>query len=173
QEYLRPHDVAVLLQLAIEPGTFRFLADRVGLSVGETHNAAKRLELSRLAILDERSVNVSAAMDFLVSGVPYAFPPQLGAPARGVPTAHSAGFLAGDLASSNESIVWPSRTGDTRGVSLVPLLPAAVSKIQENNSELYELLTLVDAIRIGRARERKLAVDRLRERLFGDRPWKS
>ena len=46
---LRPHDVCVLLQFALKPQmTFRDLSDLVGLSLGEVHNATKRLAVSRL-----------------------------------------------------------------------------------------------------------------------------
>lgn len=156
QEYLRPHDVTVLLQCVIRPGnTFRTLAEQVGLSLGEAHNAAKRLELARLISFDEQSVNSSAALDFIVSGVPYAFPPQLGAPSRGIATAFSAFQLAAEF-PSDQVVVWPHHRGDRRGESLVPL-SRAVPVIWETNPELYRLLTLVDSIRIGRARERKRA----------------
>lgn len=156
QEYLRPHDVLVLLQLAIEPETtFRSLAADVGLSLGEAHNAAKRLELARLIFLHEQTVNVSATLEFLVCGVPYAFPPQLGAPSRGIATAFSASPLNREF-PSNQLLVWPDHRGDSRGVALLPLSPV-VAVIWEGNQELYQLLTLVDAVRVGRARERKRA----------------
>lgn len=162
QEYLRPHDVLVLLQLAIQPvETFRQLSAKVGLSLGEVHKAVKRLELGRLILFEQRSVNLSGMMEFLVSGVPYVFPAQLGAPSRGIPTAFSAPpidseFVEGDM------VVWPAHNGRSRGLALTPLSPA-VSKIWEKNQDLYRALTLVDALRVGRARERKLAREYLTE----------
>ena len=86
QEYLRPHDVCVLLQLAVWPWrTFRDLSAAVGLSLGETHNSAKRLELARLAAPGVSQVNVEGVLEFLSFGIPYVFPAQLGVPARGIP----------------------------------------------------------------------------------------
>lgn len=156
QEYLRPHDVTVLLQMAIAPAaTFRELAERVGLSLGEAHNAVNRLQLSRLVMFDERSVNLSATLEFLVSGVPYAYPPQIGPPSRGVATAFSATPLAAEFVS-DQVIVWPDAKGDTRGYTLIPLSPAA-PRVARMNERLYHLLALVDAIRVGQARERKRA----------------
>ncbi|MBN1561227.1 hypothetical protein JW998_13320 [candidate division KSB1 bacterium] len=40
-------------------------------------------------------------------------------------------------------------------------MPAACAK----DDKLYELLALVDAIRLGRAREKKRAIDELRKRI--------
>ena len=156
QEYLRPHDVLVLLQLAIQPvATFRELSAKVGLSLGEVHKAAKRLGLGRLIIFEQRSVNLSLMMEFLVSGVPYAFPAQIGAPSRGIPTAFSAPPLAPEF-MDGEMVVWPAHNGRSRGLALTPLSPA-VSTIWEDNHDLYRALTLIDALRVGRARERKRA----------------
>lgn len=160
QEYLRPHDVLVLLQLGIRPvATFRELSAKVGLSLGEVHKAAKRLELSRLIIFDQRSVNLSAMMEFLVSGVPYAFPAKLGVPSRGIPTAFSAPPLAQEFMDGG-MVVWPAHNGRSRGLALTPLSPA-VSTIWEENQDLYRALTLIDALRVGRARERKRAREHL------------
>jgi hypothetical protein len=160
QEYLRPHDVPVLLQLAMGPvATFRELTAAVGLSLGESHAAVKRLELARLVLFEERSVNRTAALDFLSKGVPYAYPAQMGSPVRGIPTAFSGPPLAAEF-PSDEAVVWPAPRGEARGPSLVPLSPSVV-RIWEANPDLYRLLTLVDAIRIGRARERNRAQELL------------
>jgi hypothetical protein len=163
QEYLRPHDVPVLLQLSLsEVETFRQLAAAVGLSLGESHAAVKRLELARLVLFEKRSVNRTAALEFLISGVPYAFPPILGPPTRGIPTAFSGPLLAREVPSS-ETVVWPAHGGSARGSSLVPLSPSAIN-VWESNPDLYDMLTLVDAVRVGRARERKLARQYLEHR---------
>ncbi|TVP74438.1 MAG: MarR family transcriptional regulator [Gemmatimonadales bacterium] len=160
QKSLRPHDVSVLLQLAIQPNsTFRELASRVSLSLGETHNAAKRLELAGLFRMDERALSLPETLEFLVSGVPYAFPPQVGAPARGIPTALAALPLLGDF-PSGPVVVWADRRGGSRGDTLVPLSPA-VGDIWERNHQLYSLLTVVDALRVGRPKERERAREHL------------
>ena len=163
---LRPHDVCVLLQLAITPGiTFRELADRAGQSVGEAHNATKRLEVARLCSPGGRAVNRSAMLDFLIMGVPYTFPGELGAETRGVPTAHS-GPAMRDEFDSPHVVVWPSVDGETRGLSLAPLCSAA-PKLPGSNPDLYRLLSVVDALRVGRARERRVASDILKREFSG------
>ena len=161
---LRPHDVAVALQLAVVPGLpFAELAERLRISVGETHNAVRRLKAARLVHLDQRRVAISSLLDFLSAGVPYAFPAEVGAMARGVPTAHSAPVLAERFAPG-EPLVWPSAHGTVRGASIVPLYPGA-PELPGHNETLYELLALTDAVRVGQAREKKMALDILRDRL--------
>jgi len=153
---LRPHDVCVPLQLALKPNlTFRDLASDVGLSLGEAHNSKKRLESSRLLLPGSSPVNVRATLEFLSAGVPYVFPGMLGPESRGVATAYSAPPLSEEVQSS-QVVVWASALGTVRGFSLEPLCRCA-PKTAESNPQLYRLLTLVDGIRIGRARERSLA----------------
>jgi hypothetical protein len=161
---LKPQDIAVALQLALTPGlTYAALAVATGISQGEVHNAVRRLRGARLVVADVTRVHGPALLEFLGSGVPYAFPADAGAESRGVPTAHAAGVL-GEGFSMTESLVWPSVEGRVRGASVVPLYDGAAATAARNPA-LYELLALVDAVRIGRARERTRAKQVLRERI--------
>jgi DNA-binding Lrp family transcriptional regulator len=161
---LRPHDVVVVLQLALRPQLpYAALAEAVGLSQGESHNAVKRLTAARLLRPGGRQPNRTALLEFLTSGVPYAFAAEPGPIVRGVPTAHSAPPLAAEVLDS-DPVVWPSVEGQVRGASVEPLYPGAPATAQRN-PDLYELLVLVDALRIGRARERQRAKAILHERL--------
>lgn len=161
---LRPHDVCILLQFAVSPElTFRELAHRVGISLGEAHNSTSRLAVARLVPPGGGPVNEPACFEFLVNGVPYAFPGELGPEMRGVPTAHSGPLLRDQL--PGDLVVWPSSIGETRGLSLVPLCRSA-PQTSASNPELYGWLTVVDALRIGRARDRRLARDLLGGRLL-------
>ena len=167
--YLRPHDVAVALQLFLTPEVkFAELARRTGLSAGEAHNAVKRLEKTRLLARKGMRPERSELIEFLVHGVPNVYPAELGPDAPGVPTARSGPDLRERLSFESE-IVWPSAGGAVRGQSLVPLLPDAAQVAQEN-PELYRLLALVDALRVGSTRERELGAELLRERLDGAEP---
>jgi DNA-binding Lrp family transcriptional regulator len=143
--------------------TYAALAAAIGLSKGEVHNAVKRLTAARLLSVDTRKPNRQALLDFIVGGVPYAFAVEPGPPTRGVPTAHSAPTLAAEILES-DAVVWPSVEGESRGASIDPLYPGAPATARLN-PELYNLLTLVDALRIGRARERQLAKALLHDRL--------
>ncbi len=161
---LKPQDIAVALQLALTPGsTYAALAAATGISQGEVHNAVRRLRGARLVLTAATQVHSPALLEFLGSGVPYAFPAEAGAKSRGVPTSHSAGVLGGEF-STAEPLVWPSVEGRVRGASVVPLYEGAAATAARNPA-LYELLALVDAVRLGRARERTRAKQLLRERI--------
>jgi hypothetical protein len=163
---LRPHDVVVALQLALTPGApYRALALAVGLSQGEVHNAVKRLAFARLVRPDTRAVHRGALLEFLAAGVPYAFPAEPGPDTRGVPTAHAAPPLASEFPDV-AAVVWPAAEGQRRGAAVEPLYAGAPGTFRSNR-ELYELLALVDALRVGRARERRRAKGLLQDRLTG------
>ena len=84
---------------------------------------------------------------------------------RGVPTSYAAAPLSTDIAPGDElPPVWPWRNGDIRGIALEPLYKTAPLAALRD-PVLYELLALVDAIRDGRARERKIAERELLKRL--------
>ena len=92
---------------------------------------------------------------------------------RGVPTSYAAEPLKRYIKAGDEPLpVWPSSNGQIRGTALEPLYPGVPDAV-ERDSYLYELLALVDAIRDGRARERKIAerelVTRLRSREYGSK----
>jgi hypothetical protein len=164
QPTLRPSDLVVACQLALTPAAqFIDLSKSTGLSAGECHNAVRRLRLARLLLADERRPSADILQQFLVQGAPFAFPPVLGASTVGIPTAHSSpAFRA--LVESTDGFVWPHADGSARGQSLVPLFPAAPS-LPGRNQPLYELLTIIDALRVGTTRIRKLAAELLAERL--------
>lgn len=60
--------------------------------------------------------------------------------------------------------VWPHPDGPVRGLALAPLYPS-LPLAAAGDAELYALLALFDALRIGRAREREIAGRLLRERI--------
>ncbi len=150
---------------AATPGaTYAALSAATGLSQGEAHNAVRRLRGARLVLANAQMVHRAALLEFLGAGVAYAFPAEAGAESRGVPTAHSAGELAAEFGVS-DPLVWPSVAGRVRGASVVPLYAAAPTTAARNPA-LYELLALVDAVRLGRARERTRAKQLLHERIM-------
>ena len=108
--------------------------------------------------------------NYLVHGVPHAFPGKLGEPTRGVPTAWAAPALAKALPQGSDlPPVWPWSEGKVRGHSVEPLfwsVPKAVKQLPA----LYEGLALVDALRIGRARDREIAHGLLEKFLLHDPP---
>ena len=126
----------------------------------------QRLEAVGLVDRRERRVNRAGAEGLLIYGVPYLVPIRLGPPTRGVPTAHAAPPLKA-LVSGEVAYVWPDEAGGTLGTSLEPLHPA-VPAAARAQPRLHELLALVDALRVGRVRERTLAAREIHMRLFED-----
>lgn len=125
--------------------------------------ATGRLRAAGLVRPNSRSVNRLALREFLEHGLRYAFPAHPGAHARGIPTAHSARPLA-DRVVAEDSLVWASASGSAIGREIAPLYNRAV-ELPRRCPSVYQMLTLVDALRVGRARERRLAGEELARRL--------
>lgn len=156
---LKAQDILVLLKVALakEGWTFQKLADDLGMSASAVHRSLDRAEVSGLYNPARRRVRIRELKEFLVHGARYAFPPVSRGEGRGMPTAWGAEPLAGVLASSDRNVrVWPDARGKARGIVLEPLHPSVPGAARKDPS-LYELLALVDGIRIGDARERSLA----------------
>jgi hypothetical protein len=163
QPTLRPSDIVVALQLTLDHlAQFKQLAESTGLSAGECHNAVRRLRLSQLVLSDERRSSSETLHEFLVHGVPFAFPAVVGAGTIGVATAHSSPAFQG-IIESPDHFVWADADGGVRGRSLIPLFPGAPA-LPPRNQPLYELLTIVDALRAGTTRVRKIAAELLASR---------
>lgn len=143
------------------------VAADLNMSPSEVHAAIKRLRQARLLHGPEMEdkPNFSALEEFLLHGVKYAFPAEHGEVTRGVPTSFAAPPLKNEIALGAElPPVWPWREGETRGIALEPLYKTAPAAALRDHA-LYQLLALVDAIRDGRARERKIAEKELITRL--------
>ena len=167
---LKPQDIVILLKLVAlgsEPWSYASLAKQLGMSMSEVHAGIKRSVVAQLAVKQGQSVtaNHRNLLEFLVHGVRYVFPPVRGELTRGLTTAYAAEPLLSHFAGSSEPPpIWPDSEGDSRGIALMPLYKSVPFAVKQDN-KLYELLALVDAIRVGRARERLLAVRELTARL--------
>ncbi|MFW6089570.1 MAG: hypothetical protein ACODAB_07445 [Gemmatimonadota bacterium] len=166
---MRPHDVCVALQLVLTPESdYRGLAAKVGVSLGEAHNAVKRLQVAHLVLPHRLAVNRRNLLEYILYGVPYSFPGELGAETLGVPTAHSSPAFREKIAAA-DVIVWPSVKGTERGVALQPLCSCAPD-LPAANPKLYRWLAAIDVLRVGRARERTLAKEILEPEIAGGEP---
>lgn len=165
QPVISPLDVVVLVKLAIANGnvTQLSLAGALSLSQSEISKSMARSRYAGLLFGKDNQVMRSGLMDFIQYGIRYAFPQQPGPIVRGIPTAHSAAPLA-DYIQSDEPYVWPSAYGHVRGHGIAPLYPKVVEAVAKD-PQLYEVLALIDALRVGRARERNIAIDELKKRL--------
>lgn len=167
---LKPQDIVILLKIfgAERDWNYRSIAQALFMSIGEVHNGLNRATIAQLYDAIEKRPRLQALEEFLVHGLKYAFPAERGSVTRGMPTGYAAPPLSQIFAQSVDDYppVWPDPEGSTRGYKLAPLYDS-VPQAAKQDKDLYELLALVDAIRDGRARERKLAAEQLHSRLRG------
>jgi hypothetical protein len=164
---MRPHDIAVLLQIIIADKDWmnKDLSSSLLISPAEISNSLQRSVISGLLDSSKRRVMRNALLNFIQHGLPYAFPAIKGGVTRGIPTGYSAPIMSEYLMTS-EQIVWAFSKGTTRGEAVAPLYPNAV-EASLNNPRLYDLLALLDVMRLGKVREREIAVKLLKQ-IFDD-----
>ena len=164
---LKPQDIVILLKviaLGEKPWFHHTIAKDLGMSQSEVSQSLNRSKYAGLIDNARKKVNKIAFNEFLLHGVAYAFPQQPGALVRGMLTAHSAEPL-NKIIQATDKYVWPNAKGLDRGQAIEPLYPTAVDASLKDN-DLYELLTLVDAIRVGRVREKEIAKRELEKRIL-------
>ncbi len=165
---LRSQDIFVTLSLLDEPRsdwTFDSLAERIGMSKSQIFRSLKRADISHLYDAASRRVRTAELLEFLAHGIRYAFAVEPGKSTRGMPTAWDAPGLEDVIVSNvEEHYVWPHPRGTHRGQSIAPLHDGVITAASES-PHLYRRLALCDVIRLGSARERSVAADRLAEAL--------
>jgi hypothetical protein len=164
---LKPQDIVTILRLVDAPAeqrAFPALAQSLGISASEAHAAVKRAIASGLVDPQTRTVRKAALSEFLVHGLRYVFPPEWRGVTRGIPTSYAAPPLAEHIAQGDLPPVWPDPEGQVRGEGLAPLYRSA-PRAALRDPRLHEWLALADALRAGRARERKLAAQEVERRL--------
>ncbi len=147
----------------------RALALETGISKSQVSLSLKRsfdVGLARRSRnLDVPRTNRKALYEFIVYGLRYVFPAKVGVVTRGIATSLSAPVLKDKLISAGElPPVWPDALGNTKGQTVDPLFKSATYAVRRD-AELYALLALVDAIRLGQPRERNIAIEQIRERM--------
>jgi hypothetical protein len=168
---LKGHDLLVLLKRAAHPTqafTYAALGDAVHLGASQVHRSVRRCLIAGLAISTGRGqwqTVRSALVEFAVHGVRYAFPASLGPVKRGIPTSFGTLPLSARINSApGEAPVWAHPKGAVRGPSVSPICSTAPDAALID-PKLHRLLALLDALRMGRARERELAKTLLTEAL--------
>jgi len=167
---LKPQDILVVLKLLTlrkQPWSYAWLGVQLGMSPSQLHASVKRTLESQLAVKRGDTVvpHLRNLEEFIVHGLKYVFVPARGGLTRGMLTAWSAPPLVEHFQVADEMPpVWPDKDGNVRGEAFSPIYKLAPQAAQVDD-ELYELLVIIDAIRGGRVRERKLAIDEFRIRL--------
>jgi len=170
---IKPQDVVVLAKLLAQPDNKHWsqnsLAFQLCLSPSQVNSAFKRLVSAGL-ITPYHSPNrpepiINACEEFFIHALKYIFPAKLGEIARGVPTSYSGPSLKMQIIfGSDPAPVWPYGEGEERGVALKPLYSSVPESVSKHPDPIfYDLLTLIDAIRSGRAREKQFAIQQISE----------
>ena len=165
QYSMKPQDVVILLKKITMQGLTmknKDIAASLQISASEVSEALERCRRANLTDESKKEVRKLAFMEFLLHGLKYVFPVEVSKVARGVPTAASASPMKEALNDNGETLVWPYKLGTARGLSVVPLYPT-VPLAAERDKELYQLLVIVDSLRLGRAREKSIAQEKLEE----------
>lgn len=163
---MRPHDIVILLKIIAkgkEHWYMKDLANELYISHSEVSESLNRSVTAGLIANNKKRVFLSAIQEFIFFGIKYVYPQKPGAMVRGMLTAHSAMPLAKNI-QSNQNFVWPYSEGNQKGVAVEPLHPN-VPKACLKDAKLYELLALLDAIRLGNVREQKMAIAELKHRI--------
>lgn len=167
---MRPLDIVVLMKLVAlqsekrnKPWTVREVAQSLYLSASEVSESLNRSAIAGLLDGTKKRIQRLNLLDFLQFGLKFVFPQQPGAYQRGMPTAHSAPMFNGTIVSS-DAFVWPDPMGETLGFIIEPLYPT-VPKACREDALLWELMALVEMLRVGKTREVKFAATYLKERL--------
>jgi len=160
---LQPLDLLLVLKIAVNqpPFTQTVLGYELNVSVSQINRALNSCAKSGLVDRKSLLVSRSALYDLLIHAVKSVYPVDKGPIERGIPTAHSASPLKELFHENQDIVVWPDPEGMARGESVKPLYKTAPFAAQRD-AKLYEVLCLVDALRIGRARERNLAKSMLK-----------
>jgi len=145
--------------------SLRSLQGLTGISKSQISLSLSRMYDVGLAKVDRKlqvpKTNTKALLEFIAYGIRYVFPAKEGVIGRGIATSIAAPVLRGKLMTSGElQPVWSNPRGNTKGMLIEPLHPKVFLAVQQD-AQLYAMLALVDAIRIGHPRERNLALEML------------
>lgn len=163
---MKPQDLVVLTKLiAINDSDYTqmSLSQMLYMSQSEISSSISRSTYAGLLMNKGKEVNRKLFFDFIKYGLAVVFPQHPGAIVRGTVTAHSAPPLDIEIVSE-EKYVWPYAKGKARGQTIAPLYPTVPKAVILDNY-LYELLALMDAVRVGRAREKNLALELLEQHI--------
>lgn len=169
QQILKPQDLVVALKIATTDTrdlTITTLGQELSMVVSAVHGSISRCEQARLLTRAAGPIKAlkPALLEFTIYGARYAFPAMQGSLTRGMPTSLAGPSLSQHFdQTKGMPLVWPDPQGDAYGTSLLPLHHTVPSASRQDPA-LYDVLSLLDAIRAGAAREREIATTLLRER---------
>lgn len=176
---LKPRDVLAACKLfsygeARNGGawTYASLAEDICTSPSEAHRSVERCRQAQLLVVVRNKEIISRRYfhELLSVATPRIFFAHRGSITVGMPT----GLFAPPLAGHNEfplpmdalPTIWTDSEGAVRGESIEPLHPS-VPEVAKRDVLVYELLALVDIIRIGDTPSRNKAIAMLERKIIG------
>ncbi|HLP37756.1 hypothetical protein [Lacibacter sp.] len=162
---MRPQDIVILLKI-IAKGQLNWqlkdLAYELDISQSEVSDSLNRSAMAGLLEAEKKkTVHRNSLMEFLQYGLHYVFPAAPGSMVNGIYTAHSHPFMQ-QYFKSEMMYVWPLQNGNVRGLAIDPLYKGQAEACLRDEL-LYQMLALIDVIRVGRVREMDIAVKELRK----------
>jgi hypothetical protein len=155
---MRPHDIPVLIKVFIiqeKPWLIKDLATHLHISQSEVSESLHRSMYAGLIDEQKQKIQAQSFYEFIIYGLPYVFPQKPGPLARGIPTAHSHPALQNKFVSDTKYI-WPHPDGRDVGFAIKPFYPKQIIAVRQDD-QLYLMLSLIEVIRVGKAREVKYA----------------
>lgn len=131
--------------------------------------AFKEIKIERMINLNDFDwmINAKALFNLIQHGFPYFYPIKQIGMTYGLETGFAAPILSGELTSAGDKpYVWATEHGNALGLGIEPIyksVPFAAS----NDEYVYNCFALIDAFRIGRPREKHIALNILEEILLG------
>lgn len=146
--------------------SIRIISDSIGISAGEISKGTKRLVAAKLLVKreDRYFTESGALLEWLCYGVRYAYPAQSIGYGRGMPTAWNCTILKSEVMPPMPAHVWQQAGGEAEGVLVEPF-HASVPYAAARDKLLYEVLSLTEAIRLGKPRELAIARAMLVEKI--------
>jgi len=171
---MKPQDIVIAFKIISKSAkseiwTQNQIALELCMSPSEINAGLKRLQEAGLltsSIGHQNSrIKHNLLCEFILHGIRYVFPAKLGELIRGIATGYAAPAFNNKIAIGNDPVpVWPFAEGNARGLAITPLYKSVPLSIAKYPDQLfYDMLSLVDAIRCGMARERNLAADLLKK----------
>ena len=160
-------DVLVLLKILSvgERKPYQELAESLGMSVGAVHQGVRKGIAVGLLHPETHAPIPHAMEEWFLHGIRYFVPLKKSGRGRGMPTGLSAPPFTEWFPKQAEDLwVWADPDGIVRGDLVAPVFSSAPFAARRD-PELYAWLVVLDVIRGGRAREKKLAENWVHERL--------
>lgn len=160
---IKPQDVLIMLKLlALPVASQKDLSNSLFISQAEVSHGIQRLKIAKLLTL-EGKVNIEACLEFLIHALKYLYPPEIGSFAVGIPTAYARPGFKFVKHKEDDIYVWPYPESkiNLKGIALKPFY-ATLPQASLQDEKLYSLASLVEMIRMGRAREQNIATEKLK-----------